>query len=98
MADPGVLRGRRFGNVVLAASDEPLPLDELRHVTTRSIGRARVETAPVVRARREAGHRRRAAGAAYSPGGGVRTPLKSGARLARKAATPSAYSALCSES
>ncbi len=44
MADPGVLRGRRFGNVVLAASDEPLPVDELRHVTTRSIGRARVET------------------------------------------------------
>ncbi|MCU1587856.1 MAG: hypothetical protein JWN31_1349 [Frankiales bacterium] len=44
LADPGVLRGRRFGNVVLAASDEPLPVDELRHVTTRSIGRARVET------------------------------------------------------
>ena len=44
MADPGVLRGRRFGNLVLAASDEPLPVEELRHVTTRSIGRARVET------------------------------------------------------
>jgi len=44
LAEPGVLRGRRFGNVVLAGSDQPFPLDDLRHVTTRSIGRARVET------------------------------------------------------
>ena len=43
LADPGVLRGRRFGNLVLAASDQPFPLDALRQVTTRSIGRARVE-------------------------------------------------------
>jgi hypothetical protein len=43
LADPGVLRGRRFGNLVLAASDEPFALDELRRVTARSIGRARVE-------------------------------------------------------
>jgi spermidine synthase len=43
LADPGVLRGRRFGNVVLAGSDSPFAIDELRHVTTRSIGRARVE-------------------------------------------------------
>ena len=43
LADPGVLRGRRFGNVVLAASDLPLDLDELRRVTARTVGRARVE-------------------------------------------------------
>ena len=43
LADPGLLRGRRFGNLVLAGSDRPFPLDELRRVTTRSIGRARVE-------------------------------------------------------
>jgi spermidine synthase len=29
IGEPGQLRGRRFGNVVLAASDEPLPLDGL---------------------------------------------------------------------
>ena len=44
LADPAVLRGRRFGNVVLAGSSEPFPLDDLRHVTTRSVGRARVES------------------------------------------------------
>ncbi len=44
LADPGLLRGRRFGNLVLAASHRPFPLDELRHVTARSIGRARVES------------------------------------------------------
>lgn len=43
LADPGILRGRRFGNVVLGASDAPFALDELRRVTARSIGRARVE-------------------------------------------------------
>lgn len=43
LADPGLLRGRRFGNLVLAGSDRPFPLDQLRHVTARSIGRARVE-------------------------------------------------------
>jgi spermidine synthase len=30
IADPGVLRGRRFGNLVLAASDTALPADGLR--------------------------------------------------------------------
>ena len=45
LADPGILRGRRFGNLVLAGSDTAFALDELRHVTARSIGRARVETA-----------------------------------------------------
>ena len=43
LADPGVLRGRRFGNVVLAASDQPFATDHLRRVTARSLGRARVE-------------------------------------------------------
>jgi spermidine synthase len=43
LADPGLLRGRRFGNLVIAGSDRPFPLDELRRVTARSIGRARVE-------------------------------------------------------
>jgi spermidine synthase len=43
LADPGVLRGRRFGNVVLAGSEVPFDLDELRRVTARSLGRARVE-------------------------------------------------------
>jgi spermidine synthase len=35
IADPGVLRGRRFGNLVLAVSLEPLPADEL---TRRAAG------------------------------------------------------------
>lgn len=39
LADPGVLRGRRFGNLVLAASDDPLPEDGLRR---RSAGSARL--------------------------------------------------------
>jgi spermidine synthase len=43
LADPGLLRGRRFGNLVMAGSDRLFPLDELRRVTARSIGRARVE-------------------------------------------------------
>ena len=43
LADPGILRGRRFGNLVIAGSDTPFPLDELRHLTARSLGRARVE-------------------------------------------------------
>ena len=43
LADPGILRGRRFGNLVLGGSDAPFPLDELRHITARSIGKARVE-------------------------------------------------------
>jgi spermidine synthase len=43
LADPGVLRGRRFGNVVMAASDVAFDLDELRRITARTVGRARVE-------------------------------------------------------
>ncbi|MCW2777905.1 MAG: spermidine synthase-like protein, partial [Frankiales bacterium] len=42
LADPGVLRGRRFGNVVLAASALPLPLDGLRRRAARAAGTARV--------------------------------------------------------
>lgn len=44
LADPGVFRGRRFGNLVLGASDTPFEVDGLRRVTARSLGRARVET------------------------------------------------------
>lgn len=44
LADPAILRGRRFGNLVLAASDEPFPLDVLRQVAARGFTRARVET------------------------------------------------------
>ena len=43
LGDPGVLRGRRFGNLVLAGSDTPFDLEQLRRVTARSVGRARVE-------------------------------------------------------
>ena len=43
LADPAVLRGRRFGNLVLAASDAPLDVDGLRRTLARAHGRARVE-------------------------------------------------------
>ena len=33
MAPPDVLRGRRFGNLVLAASSARLPVDDLRRST-----------------------------------------------------------------
>lgn len=42
LADPGVLRGRRFGNLVLAASDRELPAGDLRRTPARALGRARV--------------------------------------------------------
>lgn len=42
LADPSVLRGRRFANLVLAGSDAPLPLDGLRRTTARAAGRARL--------------------------------------------------------
>jgi hypothetical protein len=42
LGDPGVLRGRRFGNVVLAGSDAPFDVAELSRRTARAIGRARV--------------------------------------------------------
>ncbi|MDQ2796840.1 MAG: fused MFS/spermidine synthase [Actinomycetota bacterium] len=36
VADPSVLKGRRFGNVVLVASPSALPADELRRVAARA--------------------------------------------------------------
>ncbi|MEO9139665.1 MAG: fused MFS/spermidine synthase [Jatrophihabitans sp.] len=36
VADPSVLKGRRFGNVVLAASRRPLPVDEVRRASARA--------------------------------------------------------------
>jgi spermidine synthase len=42
LADPGVLRGRRFANLVLAASDQPLPVEALTRRAARAAGRARV--------------------------------------------------------
>lgn len=42
MGDPGVLRGRRFGNVVLAGSDQRLPEGDLRRRAARAAGTARV--------------------------------------------------------
>lgn len=42
LADPSVLRGRRFANLVLAASDAPLPVAELTRRAVRAAGRARL--------------------------------------------------------
>ena len=42
LADPSVLRGRRFANLVLAASDAPLPVEGLVRRASRAAGRARV--------------------------------------------------------
>ena len=42
LADPTVLRGRRFANLVLAASDEPLPESSLVRTVSRAAGRARL--------------------------------------------------------
>jgi spermidine synthase len=43
IADPAVLRGRRFGNAVLVASDRPLPLAELTRRAASDPQPARVE-------------------------------------------------------
>ncbi|MER7045774.1 spermidine synthase [Streptomyces jumonjinensis] len=43
IADPAVLRGRRFGNAVLLASDAPLPLPELTRRTAGDPHPGRVE-------------------------------------------------------
>ena len=43
VAEPSVLRGRRFGNIVLAASHEPLPVDALARRTASDVFPARVE-------------------------------------------------------
>jgi hypothetical protein len=42
LADPSVLRGRRFANLVLAASAAPLPVESLVRRAARAAGRARV--------------------------------------------------------
>ena len=42
LAEPATLRGRRFGNVVLGASDVPFDVDELAHRARRATGPARV--------------------------------------------------------
>jgi spermidine synthase len=36
IAEPAVVKGRRFGNVVIAASAVPLPLDEVRRASARA--------------------------------------------------------------
>lgn len=43
IADPAVLRGKRFGNAILAASDLPLPLPELTRRAASDPHPARVE-------------------------------------------------------
>ncbi len=42
LGDPGVLRGRRFGNLVLVGSDAPLPVVGLTRNAARAAGTARV--------------------------------------------------------
>ena len=42
IAEPGVIRGRRLGNLVLAGSDKPLPCDELRRAAAGDPFPARV--------------------------------------------------------
>jgi spermidine synthase len=49
LADPSVLRLRRFANLVLAGSDVPLPVDVLTRTTARAAGRARLVTGRALR-------------------------------------------------
>jgi spermidine synthase len=49
LADPSVLRGRRFANLVLAASDDPLPVVALTRRAARAAGRARVVSGDALR-------------------------------------------------
>jgi hypothetical protein len=42
LADPGMLRGRRYGNVVLAAAQSPLPLAALTRAAARDVFPGRV--------------------------------------------------------
>jgi spermidine synthase len=46
LGEPGVMRGRRFGNVVVAASDVELDVLALRRRSARAIGTARVLAGP----------------------------------------------------
>ena len=49
LADPSVLRGRRFANLVLAASDAPLPEASLVRTVSRAAGRARLVSGDALR-------------------------------------------------
>jgi spermidine synthase len=49
LADPSVLRGRRFANLVLAGSAAPLPETELVRRVSRAAGRARLVSGPDLR-------------------------------------------------
>ena len=49
LAEPAVLRGRRFGNVVVAGSDAPFDVADLARRAARAVGRARVLSGPAVR-------------------------------------------------
>jgi spermidine synthase len=49
MAEPTVLRGRRFGNLVLAGSDAPFDVLGLARRAARAVGRARVLSGDAVR-------------------------------------------------
>ena len=49
LADPSVLRGRRFANLVLAASDAPLPEASLVRTVSRAAGRARLVSGEALR-------------------------------------------------
>jgi spermidine synthase len=45
LADPGALRGRRYGNIVVAAARRPLPIDELTRRAARALPPARLVSA-----------------------------------------------------
>lgn len=49
IAEPSVLRGRRFGNTVVAGSHEPLPVAELSRRAASDVFPARVETGEALR-------------------------------------------------
>ncbi|CAL9363849.1 Polyamine aminopropyltransferase [Streptomyces sp. enrichment culture] len=49
IAEPGVLRGRRFGNAVLAAAHRPLPVAALARLAAADAFPARVEHGPALR-------------------------------------------------
>ncbi|MGW6273666.1 spermidine synthase [Streptomyces sp. NPDC055060] len=49
IAEPSVLRGRRFGNAVLVASHEPIEIEALARRTASDVFPARVEHGPALR-------------------------------------------------
>jgi hypothetical protein len=49
LGDPGVLRGRRFGNLVIAASASPLPVDEITRKSASAAFPARLMVGDKVR-------------------------------------------------